>query len=58
MPINQYFQRKPKEVPKKRRTRIDFKPFLFFRHIVCCPKIQAILSLLHKINFKTIFYKR
>ena len=25
-----------KKVPKKQRTRIDFKPFLFLRHIVCC----------------------
>ena len=25
-----------RKVPKKRRTRIDFKPFLFLRHIVCC----------------------
>lgn len=25
-----------KKVPKKQRTRINFKPFLFLRHIVCC----------------------
>ena len=42
---------------KKRRTRIDFKPFLKISHIVCCQKNKAILDLIAKIVLKTFFYK-
>ena len=30
-----------RKVPKIRHTRIDFKAFLFFRHIVSLPKNKA-----------------
>ena len=42
---------------KKRRTRIDIKPFLKISHIVYCLKNKAILDLIAKIVFKTFFYK-
>ena len=41
---------------KKRRTRIDFKPFLKISHIVCCLKNKAILRRNAKIVFKAFFY--
>ena len=35
-----------KKSPKKRRTRIDFKPFLKLRHIVCCLQNTANMEIL------------
>ena len=43
------------KLPKKRRTRIDFKPFLKISHIVCCLKYKAILRRNAKIVFKAFF---
>ena len=41
---------------KKRRTRIDFKPFFKISHIVCCLKNKAILRRIVKNVFKAFFY--